>query len=262
MLKAIHRRVESERAVHVDPDSTGLNRACDPMCAPEVERPDAGREPELRVVGEGERLFLVFKRYDGQHGTKHFLGQDRVVASKVAQDGRLKEIAARMLGKLHAPASVQHGGAVRHRLVRQALILFQLRQRRHRSHLRIDGERIADADFRRACNETRQKFVVDTTMQTTAASPPRKSDRYWRRCQPGFRLAPASDPRRERQSVGSCLQAPTYADETPGGPFRDRATPFHAARKGDLDDLRVIDEIFTRLAQAGHHVDDTRWNSN
>ena len=58
-LVAAEGRVEGDRAVQVDPHRAGLELPRHAVRARDVARPDAGREPEARAVGQRDRLRLV-----------------------------------------------------------------------------------------------------------------------------------------------------------------------------------------------------------
>src|SRR3954468_11841072 len=84
--------IQRRPAVHGD--STGLDLPRNAMGSAQIRGPQRGREPEVAVVRDGERLLLGVEGDDRAHRSKDLLASDGHVVRRVGEEGRLDEVAA------------------------------------------------------------------------------------------------------------------------------------------------------------------------
>src|SRR5262249_29220551 len=161
-----------------------------------------------------------------------FRAQNAISGIEAAKDRGLEKETAGRGRRLDALAATQQRRAIIERLLHQALVLVQLRERRHRTHLRRGQQRIANADALRALDQSRHELFVDFAVYVS----PRPGDAG---------LSGGS----EDSAQNSCLDRTqirvrkndlrTLASELQGaacqsatGPFRDGTPSLDAAGEG------------------------------
>src|SRR6476646_498519 len=76
LLVSAERRLRRVDPVLVDPDRPGLQPMRHAVCAPDVARPDPGRQPVAHVVRDPHRLVLTVERHDHDHRPEDLLLRD------------------------------------------------------------------------------------------------------------------------------------------------------------------------------------------
>ena len=84
---------DAHRAVRVDREDAGFERAGDAQRPGPVARPDGAGQPVGRVVGEPDGLLLVRERNHGRDRAEHLLARDPVVVRGLDERAREPEAA-------------------------------------------------------------------------------------------------------------------------------------------------------------------------
>ena len=200
------------------------------------------------LAGEAQR---------GQDRAEHLLAGDRHRVGDVAEHGRLDEEAvAEAVG---APAAGDQPRALGLRRGDPAGDVLQVLGERHRPHLGLGIERVAEADRLRPRGEQRRRTRRGRRPRRTGASPPCRSARRGEDAR--------DDAVRRRLEIGVgehdvgrlAAQLQRHPREVRRGAAHHRPARRRAARERHLVHARVLDQRRARLAaEAGDHIHDTR----